>query len=134
MAPTKPSAKDTSGHVINGTHKFKFFKRPIVPLLQAVPAEALLDEKNQSRSRPGTANPGGGVGTDSKVADTPQVFTTSRTVGTQTLFRESEIQTDPWTPEYKVKDGEPVPEAVAIAHLKFGEGLPASLDEIKLIR
>ena len=49
-----------------------------------------------------------------------------------TFFRESEAQTDPFTPEYVVEK-ENAPEVLTIAHLKYGKGLPASMAEMELI-
>jgi hypothetical protein len=48
------------------------------------------------------------------------------------LFRESEAQTDPFTPEYEIEK-ENAPEVLTIAHLKYGKGLPASMAEMELI-
>lgn len=47
-------------------------------------------------------------------------------------FRESEAQTDPFTPEYVIEK-ENAPEVLTIAHLKYGKGLPASMAEMELI-
>jgi hypothetical protein len=50
----------------------------------------------------------------------------------QTIFRDSEAQTNPYTPEYII-DKENVPEVLSIANLKFNKGLPASMTEMELI-
>jgi len=50
----------------------------------------------------------------------------------QTMFRESEAQTNPFTPEYII-DKDNVPEVLSIANLRFGKGLPASMAEMDLI-
>ena len=47
----------------------------------------------------------------------------------QTVFRESEAQTNP---EYII-DKDNVPEVLSIANLRFGKGLPASMAEMDLI-
>merc|ERR1719218_76385 len=54
------------------------------------------------------------------------------TVGTQTLYRESEAQTVPYSPEVLVAPGHE-PEVLTLTHLKFGQGLPASRLEIEII-
>ncbi len=46
--------------------------------------------------------------------------------------RESEAQTDPFTPEYVIEK-ENQPEVITIAHLTYGKGLPASMAEMELI-
>jgi hypothetical protein len=48
------------------------------------------------------------------------------------LYRESEAQTDPFTPEYVIEKDN-APEVLTIAHLKYGRGLPASMAEMELI-
>merc|ERR1719316_902433 len=54
------------------------------------------------------------------------------TVGTQTLYRESEAQTVPYSPEVLVAPGHE-PEVLTLTHLQFGAGLPASKLEIEII-
>ena len=49
-----------------------------------------------------------------------------------TTNRESEAQTDPFTPDYQI-DKENAPEVLTIAHLRYGKGLPASMAEMELI-
>jgi hypothetical protein len=50
----------------------------------------------------------------------------------QTIYRESEAQTNPYTPDYII-DKENVPEVLSIANLRFNKGLPASMAEMELI-
>jgi hypothetical protein len=57
-----------------------------------------------------------------------------RTLGTQSDYRESETQTDPYTPDYITAPEEPEPEILGLAHLSYGAGLPASMAELKLIQ
>merc|ERR1719181_1982487 len=54
------------------------------------------------------------------------------TGGTQTLYRESEAQTNPYSPEVLVAPGQE-PELLTLTHLKFGQGLPVSRLEIEVI-
>ncbi|CAE7470768.1 CFAP91 [Symbiodinium sp. KB8] len=63
----------------------------------------------------------------------------ARTVGVQTLYRDGEAQTDPFSAPYTVSaSAKQEPEVLAIAHLRFGapEGsaLPASDAEVALIQ
>lgn len=48
------------------------------------------------------------------------------------MFRESEAQTNPFTPDYII-DKENVPEVLSIANLRFNKGLPASMAEMEVI-
>ncbi|XP_030750097.1 cilia- and flagella-associated protein 91-like [Sitophilus oryzae] len=50
----------------------------------------------------------------------------------QTMYRESEAQTQPWEPPYKVI-GEGDPEILKLDFLKWGSGLPSGMHEIWLI-
>jgi hypothetical protein len=50
----------------------------------------------------------------------------------QTIFRDSEAQTNPYSPEYII-DKENVPEVLSIANFMFGKGLPACNIEMELI-
>ena len=56
----------------------------------------------------------------------------TRTVEVQTMYRESEAQTDPYTPNYEVRAGDN-PEILTLAHLTFRHGLPATFDELEQI-
>lgn len=56
----------------------------------------------------------------------------TKTTEVQTVFRESEAQTNPYTPDYIISK-ENVPEVLSIAQLQFGKGLPASMEEMELI-
>jgi len=56
----------------------------------------------------------------------------SKTVEVQTVYREQEAQTVPFSPEFTA-DKENVPEVLLIQNFKFGSGLPASMQEMELI-
>ncbi|CAK8694852.1 unnamed protein product [Clavelina lepadiformis] len=56
----------------------------------------------------------------------------TRTVEIQTDYRDSEAQTDPFTPEYVVRPGS-APELLTLATLTHGHGLPAGLAEVEMI-
>ena len=58
----------------------------------------------------------------------------TKTVGTQSMYRESEAQTDPYTPAFKLPEGATEdPEILSLQHLKYGHGLPATLKEVTMI-
>jgi len=56
----------------------------------------------------------------------------TKTVAVQTKYRDSEAQTDPYTPDYTVRPGEE-PEILTLASLSYGKGLPAGLAEVEMI-
>lgn len=68
-----------------------------------------------------------GLPKESQIQDEPK----TKNALIQTDFRESEAQTDPYTPDYKIL-GE-TPEVFGLRHLKYGQGLPASIDELDMI-
>jgi hypothetical protein len=104
---------------VSGTQRPNFFKRPLVPLLQ---------EPNIQIS-PAIA----GNTIHAELVETQKkIEPKSRTVEVQTDYRESETQTDPFTPNYVVRDGE-TPEVLGLQKLKWGEGLPAGFDELEAI-
>ncbi|CAG5120680.1 unnamed protein product [Candidula unifasciata] len=55
-----------------------------------------------------------------------------KTVETQTDYRDSEAQTDPFSPLYVVPTGD-APELISLATLSWGKGLPAGLAEVQMI-
>lgn len=59
----------------------------------------------------------------------------TRDVCLQTDYREQETQTTPYTPNYYIPDGLAVPpEILALKGLKWGDGLPAGVEEVELIQ
>ncbi|ESL11851.1 hypothetical protein TRSC58_00390 [Trypanosoma rangeli SC58] len=71
-----------------------------------------------------------------KAPTTPRYETgASREVGMQTVYRENEAQTEPYTPEYYIPEGgDPNPEVLGIRELKWNDGLPAGVEEVELIQ
>lgn len=53
-------------------------------------------------------------------------------VGVQTMYRDSQTQTDPYTPDFIVKPGEE-PAVLTLQTLTHGRGLPAGLAEVEMI-
>jgi hypothetical protein len=92
-----------------------YLKRPVVPFLHSMPTDILLPSNAPAP------------------VEQPVEEEKSRTVGTQSIYRESDAQTDPFTPDYITRPGEAEPELLSLAHLKWGQGLPASLEEVNLI-
>uniref|UniRef100_A0A672GTV3 Cilia- and flagella-associated protein 91 n=1 Tax=Salarias fasciatus TaxID=181472 RepID=A0A672GTV3_SALFA len=101
-----------------GPDYWKFYKRPLIPLGQqflpdgifALPKEDFIAGGENAEERP-----------------------SHFTVGVQTDYRESETQTDPYSPEYVVPAGTSPSELLQLATLTWGHGLPAGLAEVELI-
>ncbi|WAR04924.1 CFA91-like protein [Mya arenaria] len=113
-------AKEYSTAHVRGSDRFKYFRRPIIPFLQQVPPEVLL----------ATARHDPLAGPDMQVERPPTPLT--RTIEIQTDYRDSEAQTDPYTPEYVVRPGS-APELLTLATLSHGRGLPAGRAEVEMI-
>jgi hypothetical protein len=54
-------------------------------------------------------------------------------VGVQSQYRETEAQTDPYTPDYTIRPGEKEPEVLSLAALSYTRGLPAGAAEVEMI-
>mmetsp|Transcript_7500 Transcript_7500/g.16538 ORF Transcript_7500/g.16538 Transcript_7500/m.16538 type:complete len:658 (-) Transcript_7500:157-2130(-) len=120
-----PSRLITSGaysrprdeHVISSQNRYKYFKRPVIPFMNMQPPEVLFAPVGgQSALEPPQKEP------------EPMV----KDAGLQSIYREADAQTDPYTPDYIVPAGTN-PELLTLASLKFGAGLPAGLAEVQMI-
>uniref|UniRef100_A0A8K9VEC3 Cilia- and flagella-associated protein 91 n=1 Tax=Oncorhynchus mykiss TaxID=8022 RepID=A0A8K9VEC3_ONCMY len=83
---------------------------PLIPFAQQVPPDVVFALPNEQLPTP-----------------------FQRTMGVQTDYRDSEAQTDPYTPEYVVRPGTARPELLTLATLTWGRGLPAGLAEVEMI-
>lgn len=107
---------------VGGRNRYKYFRRPLIPFLQQwLQPDVVLQTSNIDPLSQQDA-------VITERAPTPPF----RTVEIQTDYRESETQTDPYTPEYVVRPGSQ-PELLTLATLSFGHGLPAGLAEVEMI-
>ncbi|KAF4109358.1 cilia- and flagella-associated protein 91 [Onychostoma macrolepis] len=106
---------------VTGMDRWKFFKRPLIPFAQQIPPDVVFALPKSDLL---SASDG-----DGKRSPTPF----QRSVGVQTDYRESETQTDPFTPDYAVRPGTAPPELLTLATLTWGRGLPAGLAEVEMI-
>jgi len=102
---------------VTGTNRHKYFKRPMIPVLQAVPPEVVMEIPEERIQA-------------AKIEEVEEPK--AKTVEIQTDYRESGTQTDPFTPDYIIERGS-TPEVLTIDHLHFGQGLPASMAEMEVI-
>ncbi|XP_041437321.1 cilia- and flagella-associated protein 91 isoform X2 [Xenopus laevis] len=116
QVPTLPPQELGATGGVSGRDRYKYFERPLVPFVQQVPPNVLLAISRADLS-PAPDRPA-----------TPLV----RTVAIQTDYRDSEAQTDPYSPEYVACSGS-VPELLTLANLTWGRGLPAGLAEVEMI-
>jgi len=108
---------------VGGKDRALYFRRPIIPFLQQMPPEVLLAQKSKTAQ-------GFSHGDDELLQRAPSPLT--KTITTQTDYRESEAQTDPYSPEYVVRPGSQ-PELLTLATLAYERGLPAGLAEVEMI-
>ncbi|XP_036901468.1 cilia- and flagella-associated protein 91 isoform X2 [Sturnira hondurensis] len=105
---------------VTGKNRYKYFERPFLPFSQQMPLNVVLAS---TKMQPYTFPP-----TSTKYPP----ITSKYTVGTQTDYRDSETQTDPYSPEYVVCQ-DSVPELLTLATLTWGRGLPAGQAEVEMI-
>lgn len=171
-APFQPSSYVQGGRTmtteVSGRDRVKFFKRPVVPTIEAgaqaggpgfaLTAKPTIHRALQPKSHVLQADAAGSLvsrpprqlaGLERKpraagayqpdmvgavAADGSGVAAEdTRDASCQTMMRENECQTDPYTPDYFVEDGSD-PEVLAIKDdVRWGAGLPAGLGEVELI-
>lgn len=99
----RPSASDAAA-TIRGPERHKFHTRPVVPFVQAIPAEVILAPNVLNAA----AN-GGAGGNAAALAATQQALEETsalpKSVGIQTDYRDSQTQTDPYTADYITAPG-----------------------------
>lgn len=61
-----------------------------------------------------------------------EVIQLTRTIGTQTMYRDSSAQTDPYSPSFLLRPGAE-PEILSLIPLSYQNGLPVGLHEIRMI-
>ncbi|XP_017765975.1 PREDICTED: protein MAATS1-like, partial [Eufriesea mexicana] len=109
-------------------NSFKYFCRPIVPFLVS---------KVQNVNIPIHFNHN--ILSDIVTNAQKQCYVFSpksvpfRNIGTQTDYRDSESQTIPWEPPYKIETGH-YPEALSIAHLTWNHGLQIDIHDLEIIK
>uniref|UniRef100_A0A8C5NY80 Cilia- and flagella-associated protein 91 n=2 Tax=Jaculus jaculus TaxID=51337 RepID=A0A8C5NY80_JACJA len=104
---------------VTGRNRYKFFDRPVLPFQQMIFNVVYA----RSKVEPFIFSPA-----STKRASIP----TKSNVGTQTDYRDADVQTDPYSPEYVVCQ-DTVPELLTLATLTWGRGLPAGQAEVEMI-
>jgi len=102
---------------VAGTGRFKYFRRPIMPRMSSVPPQVLLAPTE-------TVDPLAPVEEEEEAEVKEQ--------GVQTMYRESEAQTNPYTPDFFVAEGTQ-PEVLLLKDMKYGDGLPVGKKEVMMI-
>jgi hypothetical protein len=119
VTQNRPSGSTTQT-TIAGTHRYKYFKRPIMPRVNAYPPQVLLAPTAQGENNPLIPIP-------------PEVEVSSREMAIQTMYRESEAQTLPYTPEFVIPEGKDDPEVLLLKNLTYNNGLPLGKKQIDMI-
>ncbi|XP_043986908.1 cilia- and flagella-associated protein 91 isoform X2 [Gambusia affinis] len=102
--------------LVTGADYWKYYKRPWIPFEQKFPADIVFEFAEEDF-----------------ITTTKEQLPAKRSLGVQTDFRESETQTDPYSPEYVVQRGMTPTELLQLATLTWGHGLPAGLAEVEMI-
>ncbi|TPX36613.1 hypothetical protein SmJEL517_g01155 [Synchytrium microbalum] len=111
---------------VSGAGRYRYFRRPLVPYLPNMNGPIVYAKSASANGRTENTAPAA-----EDVSGQPR----TRTVFVQTIFRESEAQTDPYSPDYVAipnADGQ-LPEVLTLMSLKYGQGLPAGVAELDLI-
>eukprot|EP00928_Gymnodinium_smaydae_P071241 TRINITY_DN54887_c0_g1_i1.p1 TRINITY_DN54887_c0_g1~~TRINITY_DN54887_c0_g1_i1.p1 ORF type:complete len:734 (+),score=193.71 TRINITY_DN54887_c0_g1_i1:95-2203(+) len=119
-----PQYKLTAGkeaYNVSGEYRHKFFARPDKPMLSTLPHIVMYAVRGGQKGQ-----------TYAQGATAPMPEPKVKTVGTQSVYRESDTQTDPYSPDYFVAPGQ-VPEVLTLMHLTYNAGLPATETELKMI-
>ncbi|XP_072761993.1 cilia- and flagella-associated protein 91 isoform X2 [Anoplolepis gracilipes] len=114
-------AEQSETAVIMNENTCKHFRRSILPKITDIPH--YLEDRILS-----------GILQNAQKQCTASLKSESRknTQETQTDYRESEAQTEPWESPYKIVPGHN-PEILTLAHLTWEHGLPAGVHEIHII-
>ncbi|XP_019750903.1 protein MAATS1 isoform X1 [Hippocampus comes] len=113
----QPMMKKRETSQPSGADRWKYFKRPL-PYVQQIPLDVNRDSYQEELEA--TGRHAGGV---------PTHFT----VAVQTDYRESEAQTDPYTPDYLLHADTTPSELLTVASFTWERGLPASIEEVEMI-
>ncbi len=116
----RSSSGVASRTIITGTHRYKYFKRPIMPRVNAYPPQVLLAPTAQGENNP-------------LVPVSTEVEVSTKEMAIQTMYRESEAQTVPYTPEYAIPEGKDDPEVLLLKNLTYDNGLPLGKRQIEMI-
>lgn len=103
--------------VVSGTQRYKYFKRPIMPRVSAVPPQILLAPTS-------VENP--------LIPAETKVEAVVKDAEVQTIYRDSEAQTVPYTPKFIVPEGHE-PEVLLLKKFTYDNGLPLGKKEIEMI-
>ncbi|KAI9188418.1 hypothetical protein H9P43_002809 [Blastocladiella emersonii ATCC 22665] len=114
---------------VTGANRYKYFRKPLIPYTEN-PGGQLVYVRQPNDGGPVQRADSAAPGAELDAAALPAAPVS---VGVQTLYRESEAQTDPYSPEYVVTAGTVRPEILALAHLTHRAGLPAGVPEIEMI-
>ncbi|XP_068184865.1 cilia- and flagella-associated protein 91 [Antennarius striatus] len=104
---------------VTGADRWKYFNRPLISCSQQLPHDVVFALPRDYLST---------------LKDTSEKQATHLTVGVQTDYRESETQTDPYSPEYVLRPGTTPSELLQLAALTWGHGLPVGLAEVEMIQ
>ncbi|XP_028846254.1 cilia- and flagella-associated protein 91 [Denticeps clupeoides] len=106
--------------IVSGADHWKFFKCSLIPFNHQVRPDVVF-----AVTKNNTFNVDGAV--------KGQPIPTHCTVSVQTDYRDSEAQTNPYSPQYILHPGTPPPELLTLATLSWDHGLPVGLAEVELI-
>ncbi|CCI50403.1 unnamed protein product [Albugo candida] len=117
VATKRPISAKNNSNLVSGPERHRYFCRPVLPHLRAEPPEVLYASAQDPRSDVGVSE------------DRP---ISTRSIGMQTMYRDSQAQTDPFSPECTLQEGV-APEIESLTSLRYRKGLPVTQAEMRLI-
>jgi hypothetical protein len=129
--PAEKAPVGSDADQITGKYRPKFFTRPNKQILSTMPHIVMYAMKGA------TVRPAGQVAAEAAYERAAAAFNTgpeplTKTVGTQSMYRESEAQTVPYSPDYTIAPNQ-LPEVLTLTHLTFSSGLPVTEAELQMI-
>jgi hypothetical protein len=109
----------SSAEIVTGSHRSKYFKRPIMPTIGNLAPDVLLAPTEEG------VNP-------LEAPYEQEEWQPTKSQGIQTQFRDGEAQTDPYSPDFEIKKGED-PEVLLLSSFTHSEGLPIGQREVRII-
>ncbi|CAM9226699.1 unnamed protein product [Scytosiphon promiscuus] len=116
--PLRPAVTADGGNAVGGPNMTMYLKRPVIPQLHSVAPEVLLAPT---------------LNEDPMEApmEEPESFT--KDIGSQTKYRESEVQTAPYSRDFVLDPEADEPEVLMLQGLAHGAGLPVGKREVEML-
>ncbi|CAM9490439.1 unnamed protein product, partial [Hapterophycus canaliculatus] len=114
----RPAVTADGGNAVGGPNMTMYLKRPVIPQLHSVAPEVLLAPT---------------LNEDPMEAPIEELESFTKDIGSQTKYRESEVQTTPYSRDFVLNPEADEPEVLMLQGLAHGAGLPAGKREVEML-